>query len=387
MCAAVRANLPFACVRQWVDKSDPAWWQLLQQTVGARAASPFQSMLRDHHELLYSLRSLYFYAPWIRRVYLVTNGQIPPWLDTHHPAVTVIRHAQLFDNASAAQSAQLPTFNPLAIDSVLHRIPGLSDWFLYLNHDLFLARPISLDLFLSGETYKEYRMWRIARTGPCETRAKGLDSLPADLAVCHNQQALYADHLVARATWDQPVTHWSAHMPHLFQVTAMRAVEAALGPALAQLRQHRLKQPTDVNIFVQQQAWRRMLHARTSLIEGNDLAAAHGVELIDVANKFLTFDVITDCLDFQIAFFWGRMHCKVQNWQAYFVSIDDNMRFPGPVCVRAHARHYFEFLDKFWPTAAPWERPAEVAAWVQTERTLLAALRRTERFSTNPTMC
>ena len=35
----------------------------------------------DWEELKYSLRSLEKYAPWVRHVYIVTNGQIPSWLD------------------------------------------------------------------------------------------------------------------------------------------------------------------------------------------------------------------------------------------------------------------------------------------------------------------
>ena len=39
------------------------------------------SRYRDNNELRYSLRSLAKFAPWIRHVYIVTNGQIPYWLD------------------------------------------------------------------------------------------------------------------------------------------------------------------------------------------------------------------------------------------------------------------------------------------------------------------
>lgn len=34
---------------------------------------------RDNQELRYSLRSIYRYAPWVRRIYIVTNGQVPNW--------------------------------------------------------------------------------------------------------------------------------------------------------------------------------------------------------------------------------------------------------------------------------------------------------------------
>ena len=97
---------------------------------------------RDWNELLYSMRSIYAYAPWVRTIYVVTSGptQVPAWLDASHPRVRVVHHAALFDDPAT----QLPTFNSYAIESVLHRIPGLSNRFLYFNQDFLLAQPVSI---------------------------------------------------------------------------------------------------------------------------------------------------------------------------------------------------------------------------------------------------
>lgn len=46
----------------------------------------------DNDELKYSLRSLHQYAPWIRYIYIVTNGQIPRWLNLEHPKIRIITH-------------------------------------------------------------------------------------------------------------------------------------------------------------------------------------------------------------------------------------------------------------------------------------------------------
>ena len=53
---------------------------------------------RDNHELKYSFRSLFKYAPWIRQVFLVTSGHIPNWLNTKHPKMTVVTHSDLWKN-------------------------------------------------------------------------------------------------------------------------------------------------------------------------------------------------------------------------------------------------------------------------------------------------
>lgn len=46
----------------------------------------------DNDELKFSLRSLQKNAPWIRNVYIVTNGQVPIWLDTGNSRVKVVTH-------------------------------------------------------------------------------------------------------------------------------------------------------------------------------------------------------------------------------------------------------------------------------------------------------
>ena len=43
-------------------------------------------------ELRYSLRSIEQYAPWVRQVFLVTNGQIPYWLNLDSPRLTLVTH-------------------------------------------------------------------------------------------------------------------------------------------------------------------------------------------------------------------------------------------------------------------------------------------------------
>ena len=121
------------------------------------------SRFEDHDELLYSLRSLERFAGWVRHVYIVTNGQVPTWLNTSHPRVTVVTHAEIFPDAS-----HLPTFSSPAIEAHLHRIPGLSRRFLYLNDDTFFGAPITPDDYFSAT-----RGFRIYFSWPVPTCAEG----------------------------------------------------------------------------------------------------------------------------------------------------------------------------------------------------------------------
>ena len=61
---------------------------------------------RDNHELKYSFRSLFKYAPWIRQVFLQLPGHIPNWLNTKHPRLKVLSHRDIWENKS-----YLPTFS------------------------------------------------------------------------------------------------------------------------------------------------------------------------------------------------------------------------------------------------------------------------------------
>ncbi|KAK3242460.1 hypothetical protein CYMTET_47852 [Cymbomonas tetramitiformis] len=95
------------------------------------------SRYRDNDELRYSLRSVEMNLPWFRHIYLVTNGQVPTWLNVEHPKITVVPHSMIFPNRS-----HLPTFSSPAIEAHLHRIPGLSHQFIYLNDDVFFGQPV-----------------------------------------------------------------------------------------------------------------------------------------------------------------------------------------------------------------------------------------------------
>lgn len=117
-----------------------------------------QNRFFDNNELKYSLRSIEKYAPWLRTIYLVTNGQVPNWLNRSHPKIKLIQHKDIFLN----KTHHLPTFSSAAIECHLHRIPGLSKHFLYFNDDILLGKPIYRDDFYTKTNgYKIYLAWAL----------------------------------------------------------------------------------------------------------------------------------------------------------------------------------------------------------------------------------
>jgi hypothetical protein len=139
-------------VYTFVDHTEPEWRSAFQAYMNNRpdlSAADIFNRYRNWDELRFSIRSLHTNAPWIRHIYLVVSSpqQVPAWLNTS--VVRVVYHHQLFDDPAN----QLPTFNSLAIESVLHRIKGLSNHFLYMNNDIFFGRESTVHDFISDNSY------------------------------------------------------------------------------------------------------------------------------------------------------------------------------------------------------------------------------------------
>jgi hypothetical protein len=129
-------------VYTWVDGRDQAWLsekRKYQDKAGechVDAIDEGRFISRD--ELKYSLRSVAYYANFFRHIYIVTNGQIPVWLNVDHEKIIVIKHDEIF----RLPDQSLPTFNSHTIESVLHRIPGLTERFVYMNDDMLFCKTI-----------------------------------------------------------------------------------------------------------------------------------------------------------------------------------------------------------------------------------------------------
>eukprot|EP01103_Thecamoeba_quadrilineata_P005791 TRINITY_DN15547_c0_g1_i1.p1 TRINITY_DN15547_c0_g1~~TRINITY_DN15547_c0_g1_i1.p1 ORF type:complete len:906 (-),score=152.71 TRINITY_DN15547_c0_g1_i1:14-2461(-) len=95
-------------------------------------------------DLKFSLRSVEKFVPWVRHIYIVTNGQIPRWLNLNNPTLSVVTHDELFQNKS-----HLPTFNVPAIENHFHEIPGISDTFLYVSDGIYFGREVFPDDFIT----------------------------------------------------------------------------------------------------------------------------------------------------------------------------------------------------------------------------------------------
>ena len=127
----------------WVDNEDPQWQAAFRQWLPANTGDldTGEERYRDWHLLRYWFRGVERFAPWVNKVHFVTNGQLPSWLNIHHPKLHIVRHSDIMPADS------LPTFNSNAIEMCIDRIEGLSENFVYFNDDVFLVGDVNQNYF------------------------------------------------------------------------------------------------------------------------------------------------------------------------------------------------------------------------------------------------
>ena len=123
----------------WVDGNDPKWQEKKRRYMDTEINTV--GRYQDNQELKYSLRSVEKYLPWIRKIFIVTDDQIPAFLDTNHPKIEVVFHSEIFPKEV------IPSFNSSLIEYFIYKIPGLSEHFLYANDDMFVNADLEPSFF------------------------------------------------------------------------------------------------------------------------------------------------------------------------------------------------------------------------------------------------
>lgn len=135
---------PIDFVIAWVDDSDPKWQAEKQKYAGEESSSVHSFDYQDWGLLPYWFRCIEKNAPWVRNIYFVTWGHVPEWLNTDHPKLIVIKHTAYIPEK------YLPTFSSHTIELNLHRIPGLSEQFVYFNDDMYLLKEAEPGFFFKN---------------------------------------------------------------------------------------------------------------------------------------------------------------------------------------------------------------------------------------------
>ena len=135
-------------VLPWVDGNDPIWQKRrsVYAPFNETSDSNTNARFRDMGTLKYVLRSIEKYCPWYHKIYLITEGHFPNFLDKSHEKLVHITHHDLFIDPS-----HLPVFNSVAIEMNLVNLTQLSENFVYMNDDFIIYNPLEPSRFFIGD--------------------------------------------------------------------------------------------------------------------------------------------------------------------------------------------------------------------------------------------
>ena len=303
-------------VYTWVDGDDEDWLAARDQRITGLGGTPSAraggaSRYRSRDELRYSMRSLHLFAPWVRRIHLVTAGQVPSWLDTSDDRIRLVDHRDLLP------AEALPTFSSHAIETRLHAVPDLADHFIYVNDDVFLGRPRRPEHFFApGGQYAAF---------VADHRAIGLpgtDDRPYLTAAQNNRRVLTEAFGVA-------LTNTMMHSPHPQRRSVLEEIAERFGEEVGRTTLAPFRSETDLSLL-------SSFAQNYGLVTGAAFRARAHHGYVDLGHQQLPAQ-LKAMLKRDRDFF-----CVADNLVSAF---DDE---------RADAL-LLDFLKAYFPIAAPWE--------------------------------
>ena len=137
-----------------VFPQDPAWQEVYNKTMGNTSAVASAARFRSWgtEELL--IRLCMKYMPWLHRIHLLlaSESQVQQWMTEfkiQNSKFKIVFHRE-FMPAEA-----LPCFSSPCIEMFLHRIPDLSEYFIYANDDMFPLSPLEESDFFRPSPFGE----------------------------------------------------------------------------------------------------------------------------------------------------------------------------------------------------------------------------------------
>lgn len=304
-------------VYTWVDGEDPAWLDARDARIRGLGQVPDErsggrARFRSRDELRYSMRSLHLFAPWVRRIHLVTAGQVPSWLDTSHDRIRLVDHRDILP------AEALPTFSSHAIETRLHAIPDLAEHFVYVNDDVFLARPRRPEHYFSpGGDFAVF----VADHKP--VGLPGTIDRPY-LEAAQNNRRLLAEELGV------VITHTMMHSPHPQRRSVLEEIAERFGDAVARTTAAPFRSSTDISLL-------SSFAQHYGLATGRAYRADTERGYVDLGHQHLAL----------------QLQAMLRRNRDFFCVGDNHVSALGE---DEADRLLMEFLERFFPVPAPWER-------------------------------
>lgn len=311
-------------VFSWVDGTDIDFQRQRakrMQSYVVGEGDDSEARYRQIDELKYALRSVYLFAPWVRRIFIVTDSPRPAWL-AEHPSVTIVRSEEFFSDPTA-----LPTHNSQAVESQLQHIPELSEHFLYSNDDMFFGRPVQPSMFFSPGG--------VSRFIEATTRIGLGESDPSRSGF---ENAARVNRRLLSERFGVVITRHLEHAATPLRRSVLLDLEREFPEDFARTQHSTFRSATDISVT-------NSLYHYYSLMTGRAVQQeAARVRYVDTTAKAA------------LASLPGMLKERAYD----FFCLNDGS-FPE-VSAEERATLVLDFLEKYFPIVAPWERrPGEAA--------------------------
>jgi UDP-glucose 4-epimerase len=311
-------------VFSWVDGSSAEYQRQRAARMSAYVVGDGddnEARYRQIDELKYALRSIYMFAPWVRNIYIATDSPAPHWL-AEHPRVRLMRSADFFADQDA-----LPTHNSHAVESQLHHIPGLSEHFLYSNDDMFFGRPLSPDLFFSpGGVTKFVEAGTRIGLGESDPARSGFEN---------------AARVNRRLLWERFGAVTTRHLEHCaapLRVSVLREMEEAFPEDFARTAASAFRSATDISVT-------NSLYHYYALMSGRAVTQTQAkVQYIETTLRQAP----------------EMMKRLLKRRDQDMFCLNDGSK--PEIGAEERTRIVIDFLERYFPFPAPWEKDAAAPA-------------------------
>lgn len=141
-------NTDIDIVIPWVDGEEAEWKkqrEACRKKYNPEKLSDSNIRFESWENLQYWFRAVERNLPWVHKIFFITWGHLPGFLDTGHPKLEIVTHGEYIPEE------YLPTFNSAAIEMNVHRIAGLAENYIMFNDDLFPLRPIEEEYYFKDD--------------------------------------------------------------------------------------------------------------------------------------------------------------------------------------------------------------------------------------------
>ena len=127
-------------VYTWVNTMDSEWLREREVHLGLlrggtdNTGERMVNTKNPWDEILVSIESVRTYLPWVRNIYVIVQRPqgLPGWVSKKY-GVRYVYHDEIYPDVGV-----LPVYSSQSIETCLHRVPGLSERFIYFNDDTYI---------------------------------------------------------------------------------------------------------------------------------------------------------------------------------------------------------------------------------------------------------